>query len=268
MKEAETGVIFVHGIQGSPRQFDFLVNKMPPQVICRSILLPGHGATLAEFKASGMEQWLSAVLRESEEMRSRCSRLIYVGHSMGCLLGLMAEREKKLFSEMFFLCCPFYVRVTLRYLRNGICAMNRQAQPEDEFAESFMRANSVPPRGALASLYCVHPYMELFKIMRRVKAEKMRPSCPARFFFSSRDEIVSPKSALYTSARLSVAPETLEGCGHNYFTEEAKDQLYANFFKALKPGGILFVGATEAILNFRKLGYTSFQPFFYQKPLA
>ena len=52
-----------------------------------------------------------------------------------------------------------------------------------------------------------------------------------------------------------------------YFTEEAKDQLYANFFKSLKPGGILFVGATEAILNFRKLGYTSFQPFFYQKPL-
>ena len=51
-----------------------------------------------------------------------------------------------------------------------------------------------------------------------------------------------------------------------YFTEEAKDQLYAHFFEALKPGGILFVGATEAILNFRKLGYTSFQPFFYQKP--
>ncbi len=51
-----------------------------------------------------------------------------------------------------------------------------------------------------------------------------------------------------------------------YFTEEAKDQLYANFFEALRPGGILFVGATEAILNFRKLGYTSFQPFFYQRP--
>lgn len=53
-----------------------------------------------------------------------------------------------------------------------------------------------------------------------------------------------------------------------YFTEEAKDQLYANFLKALKPGGILFVGATEAILNFRKLGYTSYQPFFYQRPLV
>jgi len=39
-----------------------------------------------------------------------------------------------------------------------------------------------------------------------------------------------------------------------YFTEEAKFDLYTNFFRALKPGGILFVGATEAILNFRKIG--------------
>lgn len=51
-----------------------------------------------------------------------------------------------------------------------------------------------------------------------------------------------------------------------YFTEEAKDQLYGHFFESLKPGGVLFVGATEAILNYRKLGYVSYQPFFYQKP--
>ncbi len=52
-----------------------------------------------------------------------------------------------------------------------------------------------------------------------------------------------------------------------YFTEEAKDQLYRNFFASLKPGGILFVGATEAILNARNMGYVNYQPFFYQHPL-
>ena len=52
-----------------------------------------------------------------------------------------------------------------------------------------------------------------------------------------------------------------------YFTEEAKAQLYANFFKALKPGGILFVGGTESILNARQIGYTTYKPFFYQRPL-
>lgn len=234
MKETETGVIFVHGIQGSPRQFDFLVEKMPQSVLCHSVLLPGHGATLAEFRASGADDWLSAVLRESEEMRSRCSRLIYVGHSMGCLLGLMAEREKKIYSEMFFLCCPFYIRVTMRYLRSGLCAMKKRALPEDKFAAAFKRANSIPARGALASLFCVHPYMELFRIMRRVKTEKMRPSCPSRFFFSTRDEIVSHKSARYAAERLGVAPEKLAGCGHNYFTDEARSALVEALLEAVR----------------------------------
>ena len=49
---------------------------------------------------------------------------------------------------------------------------------------------------------------------------------------------------------------------------EVEEFEYASdFFEALKPGGILFVGATEAILNFRRLGYTSYKPFFYQRPL-
>lgn len=51
-----------------------------------------------------------------------------------------------------------------------------------------------------------------------------------------------------------------------YFTEEAKDALYRRFFAALKPGGVLFVGGTEAILNFRDIGFQSYLPFFYKKP--
>ena len=51
-----------------------------------------------------------------------------------------------------------------------------------------------------------------------------------------------------------------------YFTEEAKDKLYRRFFEALKPGGVLFVGGTEAILNFRDMGFVQYRPFFYRKP--
>lgn len=52
-----------------------------------------------------------------------------------------------------------------------------------------------------------------------------------------------------------------------YFTEEAKDSLYRRFLAALKPGGVLFVGGTEAILNFRDIGLVHYLPFFYRKPL-
>ena len=51
-----------------------------------------------------------------------------------------------------------------------------------------------------------------------------------------------------------------------YFTEEAKDGLYRRFLAALKPGGVLFVGGTEAILNFRDIGFQHYLPFFYKKP--
>ncbi|TYQ15410.1 UNVERIFIED_CONTAM: chemotaxis protein methyltransferase CheR [Acetivibrio alkalicellulosi] len=50
-----------------------------------------------------------------------------------------------------------------------------------------------------------------------------------------------------------------------YFTEEAKNQIYINFSKALKKEGILFVGSTEQILLYANYKFKPIQTFFYQK---
>lgn len=50
-----------------------------------------------------------------------------------------------------------------------------------------------------------------------------------------------------------------------YFTEEAKEQIYHNFSKALKPGGVLFVGSTEQIFNPAKYDFEVEDTFFYRK---
>ncbi len=52
-----------------------------------------------------------------------------------------------------------------------------------------------------------------------------------------------------------------------YFTDEAKEELYRKFYNALRPGGILFVGSTERVTNYRDLGFDTGLPFFYRKPL-
>ena len=52
-----------------------------------------------------------------------------------------------------------------------------------------------------------------------------------------------------------------------YFTDDAKERIYANFCKALRPGGILFVGGTERLADHAKAGFTLLRPFFYEKPL-
>lgn len=50
-----------------------------------------------------------------------------------------------------------------------------------------------------------------------------------------------------------------------YFTEEAKEEIYRKFNKALKEDAILFVGSTEQIINPKELGFTSYRSFFYNK---
>lgn len=50
-----------------------------------------------------------------------------------------------------------------------------------------------------------------------------------------------------------------------YFTDEAKTEIYKKFNKSLKKNGILFVGSTEQIINYRELNYSSVKSFFYKK---
>ena len=51
-----------------------------------------------------------------------------------------------------------------------------------------------------------------------------------------------------------------------YFTEEAKDEVFTKYFKSLAPGGILFIGSTEQIMNYKEIGYDRKSSFFYVKP--
>lgn len=50
-----------------------------------------------------------------------------------------------------------------------------------------------------------------------------------------------------------------------YFTDEAKDHLYENFYKSLRPGGILFIGSSERINTYKEIGFNLRTAFFYQK---
>jgi chemotaxis protein methyltransferase CheR len=50
-----------------------------------------------------------------------------------------------------------------------------------------------------------------------------------------------------------------------YFTEEAKERIFQGFVRALRPGGVLFVGGTEAIMRPQNMGLSVAGPGFYRK---
>lgn len=49
-----------------------------------------------------------------------------------------------------------------------------------------------------------------------------------------------------------------------YFTDEAKEEVFKKFYKSLKPGGYLFIGSTEQIINYKDIGYVRKNSFFYE----
>jgi len=50
-----------------------------------------------------------------------------------------------------------------------------------------------------------------------------------------------------------------------YFTEEAKDDVFVRFQRALSKGGILFIGSTEQIINYKEIGLERKNSFYYEK---
>ncbi len=50
-----------------------------------------------------------------------------------------------------------------------------------------------------------------------------------------------------------------------YFTDEAKDEVFRKFNHSLAKGGILFIGSTEQIMDYRSMGYERRGSFFYEK---
>lgn len=51
-----------------------------------------------------------------------------------------------------------------------------------------------------------------------------------------------------------------------YFTEEAKDEVFRKFRDSLKDKGVLFIGSTEQIVNYKDIGYSRKNSFYYEKP--
>lgn len=51
-----------------------------------------------------------------------------------------------------------------------------------------------------------------------------------------------------------------------YFTEEAKDEVFRKYCDCLVNKGILFIGSTEQIVNYKDIGFLRKNSFYYEKP--
>ena len=224
MNNSNTAVLFVHGIQGQPKQFFSLIGSLPEGVELRAPLLPGHGENARAFHASRRTDWLAAVRTETEALLQEGKRVVYVGHSMGCLLGLLVSRELKApYAGMLLLCCPFRPRIAGRI--GDLFRSIGKDPAEDPRAAAALEGNSVPVEGFRDSLRLLRPYGDLFWLMDRARHIRPREPEQVKFFFSDNDEAVSAASVRHARKWPKAEVQILDGCGHCYFPETEKQKL-------------------------------------------
>ena len=55
--EAETAVLFIHGIAGTPNHFKDFLPLVPKEFSVYNLLLDGHGGKTEDFSKTSMKKW-------------------------------------------------------------------------------------------------------------------------------------------------------------------------------------------------------------------
>ena len=221
----KTAVLCVHGIQGSPVQFDWIIDGLPGDFYVEKLLLPGHGGDMRSFARSNRRLWQSCVDEALNRLRSEYGRIIFIGHSMGCLLGIHAAiRNSERIESLILLACPLHVRMTKKYIVNNLRAISK-APSSDPFVRAAREAHSVKAAHVFEYVLCIGPYIGLFRLIHSANKHLDRLKLPVLAVFSALDEIVGRKS-MEIIGRLPCCETWLaEGCGHLYYSPEAREEI-------------------------------------------
>lgn len=143
ISNTDTIVLFVHGIQGSPLQFQYMVSALPEYIDYMCVLLPGHGGTIRDFRSVGGKDWRAHFQGLCCKFQKQYKNIFFVGHSLGCLIGIDAVHSGSVrFAGMLLIACPLKIKLSLRYITTCYRAI-RDEKPSSKYVLAARNANSV-----------------------------------------------------------------------------------------------------------------------------
>lgn len=231
--ENKTAVLFIHGILGTPRHFDFLIEILPEGFTAKSLLLPGHGGSTRDFGKSSMAQWMEQCESALSELSKTHKRVLLVGHSMGSLLSVrLALKHPGKVSGIFALAIPLRIRFGIRALASSLHTAFAPPETDSPFQRACREACSVKlSKNPFAYLPWIPRFLELFALSREIRKTMPEIKIPCTAIQSVKDELVSPASVKYTAgAKTTVLPSST----HYYYSEEDRELIEKEFRKFVR----------------------------------
>jgi carboxylesterase len=235
------GVLLLHGIFGSPREFEPLVPVLTQAGYQpRCVTLPGHGLRPDQsIESVRVEDILAHCLSEYEALAAHCDEVMLVGHSLGGLSALLiaAHRPAKL-SRMVALSAPYdeaYLLDRLLYLSSPVETLLRGLPYVPDSMTGLERPAFRPWHYPLL-------LREGRRTLEALQRQLPRVNVPVLLAHSPYDLTVPYRNRrkiariLSEEARVPVFEHDLSDCGHQVFPKsravEASSRLILSFLRA------------------------------------
>lgn len=226
--ESKTAVLMVHGIFGSPAQFEEIARALHERgYSAAAVLLPGHGGSARAFAQSKAAQWQQEVRRAVSLLKQRYPRVFIIGHSMGGLLAIIEAAEHRA-DGVILVSTPMRLRPGLKALRISLRVLLGDPARDDEVLQCYRRANSIQKGPFWVYPLWILPMSGVLTLMRKARRLLGRVKGPVLIIQSRRDETVSWKSQRMLANGLKAALVDnllIEQSGHSWFHPDEAETL-------------------------------------------
>ncbi|MGN1001855.1 MAG: alpha/beta hydrolase, partial [Oscillospiraceae bacterium] len=191
---ADTAIVFLHGIVGTPDHFDVFLPLVPADWSVFNLLLDGHGGGVEDFAHTSMKKWEEQVSSLLDSLCGEYESIFICAHSMGTLFaidGAIAHPDRV--RELMLLGVPMRARLGGTAVKNSLRVVFGRVPEDDPVAQATKAACGVKTDRRLWKYAGWVPrYLELFAKIKETRAALPGLRVPCRAYQSAHDELVSP----------------------------------------------------------------------------
>lgn len=217
---AETALLMIHGILGTPRHFDVFLPLIPENVSVYNLLLDGHGKSVKDFSRTSMAKWELQVQQAVAELAGTHKKVYIVAHSLGTLLAIEQAVRNRAIAGLFLMAVPLELFLKPAMTTNALKVYFNKVDPSDKRAWAAKNCYGiVSGRNPIAYLGWIPRFLELFAKIRDTRKILPQLKTPCVALQSCQDEMVTKKAAAYLRQNPRIAVTELENSTHYYYDE-------------------------------------------------
>ena len=229
-ENANTAILFIHGIVGTPNHFRPFIELVPENVSVYNILLDGHGKGVRDFSMSSMKKWETQIHRAVEELAQDHNQIYIAAHSLGCLLAIEQAACNLKITKLFLLAAPLKLSIKPDMFVNSMKVYFDKVSQDDPVATAAKECCGVThSKNPLLYLGWTPRFLELFAKICETRRLVNQIKIPCTAYQSAKDEMVGLAASKILQQNPIISVIELKNSTHFYYDSKDLDFLKEKF---------------------------------------